>query len=355
MRKLATIQKIISLNPIPDADAIEVAQVLGWKVVVKKGEFKVGDLCVYCEIDSLLPERPEFEFLRNSKFRIRTVKLRGQISQGICFPLSILKQGDWDFDIMKVIPGQNPIYRIRNTKTDLLCDLIEGTDVTEILGIQKYEAPIPAELAGSVKGALPSFFQVTDEDRIQTLPHIPEQYAGKTFIATEKLDGSSCSFYWRNGEFGVCGRNWEYYESPTNSIWKFARHNFIEEKLGDLGRNLALQGEIIGEGIQKNRYKLKGQTVRFFRVFDIDKYEYLPYEEMIELIKNFKLETVPILDMNYILPATVDEILAYAQGKSVLNPQIEREGVVFVRYEERNQGRLSFKAISNKFLIDNKE
>jgi RNA ligase (TIGR02306 family) len=359
MRKLATIQKVISLNPIPDADAIEVAQILGWKVVVKKGEFKVGDLCVYCEIDSLLPERPEFEFLRNSKFRIRTVKLRGQISQGICFPLSVLKQGDWDFGIIKINPHEaKNIACIRNTKTDLLCggiELVEGANVTDVLGIEKYEAPIPAELAGDAKGALPSYFQVTDEDRIQILPHIPEQYCGKSFIATEKLDGSSCSFFWRNGEFGVCGRNWEYKESPTNSMWKFARQNYLEEKLGVLGRNLALQGEIIGEGIQKNRYKIKGQTVRFFRVFDIDKYEYLPYDEMIALIKELKLETVPVLDINYILPATVDEILAYAQGNSALNPQTGREGVVFVRYEKSNQGRLSFKAISNKFLLDNKE
>lgn len=358
MRKLATIQKVLSLSPIPDADAIEVAQILGWKVVVKKGEFKVNDLVVYCEIDSLLPERQEFEFLRNSKFRIRTIKLRGQISQGICFPLTILKQGDWDFGLIRMPIGEEPIACIRNTKTDLLCggiELVVGTDVTEILGITKYEAPIPAELAGDAKGALPLYFQVTDEDRIQILPHIPEQHAGKTFIATEKLDGSSCSFYWRNGEFGVCGRNWEYYESPTNSMWKFARQNYIEEKLGVIGRNLALQGEIIGEGIQKNRYKIKGQVVRFFRVFDIDKYQYLPYDEMIALIAELKLETVPVLDMNYVLPSSVDEILAYAQGKSVLNPQAEREGVVFVRFEESNQGRLSFKAISNKFLIDNKE
>ena len=290
-RKLATIQKIINLEPIVGADLIEHATILGWKVVVKKGEFAINDLVVYCEIDSLLPERPEFEFLRKDKFRIRTVKMKGVISQGICFPLTVLKQGDWDFGIIKVIPDQNPIYCIRNTKTKLLCggiDLVEGTDVTKVLGIQKYEAPIPAELAGDAKGALPSFFQVTDEDRIQILPHIPEQHAGEAFIATEKLDGSSCSFYWRNGVFGVCGRNWEYYESPTNSMWKFARQNFIEEKLGNIGRNLALQGEIIGEGIQKNRYKIKGQTVKFFRVFDIDKYEYLPYDEMVELIKSFK-------------------------------------------------------------------
>ena len=347
MRKLATIQRITNLSPIPDADAIEVAQILGWKVVVKKGEFHVGQVCVYCEIDSLLPEREEFEFLRNSKFRIRTVKLRGQISQGIAFPLDILN-----------INTRWHIEELERTRLILhdLADSPIGIDVSEELGITKYEAPIPAELSGDAKGSFPSFMIITDEDRIQILPHIPVEYAGQKFVATEKLDGSSGSFYWKNGEFGVCGRNWEYYESPTNSFWKYARHNFLEEKLGELGRNLALQGEIIGEGIQKNRYKLKGQTIRFFRMFDIDKYEFLPYEEMIDIIVNqFKLETVPVLDWNYILPPTVDEILAYANGKSVLNPLTEREGVVFVRHEVKNQGRLSFKAISNDFLIKNKE
>lgn len=350
MRKLATIQKILSLNPIPDADAIEVAQILGWKVVVKKGQFNVGDLVVYCEIDSLLPKREEFEFLKSSNYRIRTIKLRGQISQGICFPLDVLPEAlKWHIEELQKT-GYVPALSVLGA-----VDSAVGLDVTDVLGIEKYEAPIPAELAGDAKGAKPSFFPVTDEDRIQILTHIPLEYGGQPFIATEKLDGSSCSYYWNNGVFGVCGRNWEYYESLSNSIWKFARHKYIEEHLGELGRNLALQGEIIGEGIQKNKYKLRGQSVRFFRIFDIDKYEFLPYEEMIDIINQFKLETVPVLDWNYILPPTVDEILAYAQGKSVLNPQTEREGVVFVRHELSNQGRLSFKAISNKFLIDNKE
>lgn len=359
MRKLATIQRILNISPIPDADAIEVAQVLGWKVVVKKGQFNVGDLVVYCEIDSLLPKREEFEFLKSSNYRIRTVKLRGQISQGICFPLEILNNNT-----------QRHIEELEKTRltfhtlqtiiplTVSVQDLAinpEGYDVTEELEIEKYEAPIPAELAGNAKGGFPGFMMITDEDRIQILPHIPDMYAGQPFVATEKLDGSSGSYYWKNGEFGVCGRNYEYYESPTNSFWKFARQNFLEEKLGVIGRNLGLQGEIIGEGIQKNKYKLKGQTVRFFRMFDIDKYEFLPYDEMIKIISELKLETVPILDWNYILPNNVDEILAYAQGKSVLNPQAEREGVVFVRHELKNQGRLSFKAISNKYLMKNEE
>ncbi|MFW6246855.1 MAG: hypothetical protein ACOC22_01620 [bacterium] len=180
MRKLASIQRISNISPIPDADAIEVAQVLGWKVVVKKNQFKVNDLVVYCEIDSLMPDRPEFEFLRKNKFRIRTIRMRGQISQGICFPLDILpKHTQWHIEEME----KARISGIHGAKG------VEGMDVTDILNIEKYEPPIPAELAGEVKGAIPSFLIKTDEDRIQILPEIPAKYGGLQFVATEKLDG----------------------------------------------------------------------------------------------------------------------------------------------------------------------
>lgn len=145
MRKLASIQKIKDVQPIQGADTIEVASVLGWKVVVKKGEFQVGNLMVYCEIDSILPEKPEFEFLRNKNFRIRTIRLRGQVSQGICFPLSVLPT---NFEIE------------------------EGKECTEVLEIIKYEPPIPASLSGIVKGTFPSFIPKTDETRVQVLQEL---------------------------------------------------------------------------------------------------------------------------------------------------------------------------------------
>lgn len=138
-RKLATIETILSINPIPDADNIEVATIRGWNVVIQKNQYNVGDVCVYCEIDSVLPQNPEFEFLRPRGFRIRTIKLRNQYSQGIIFPLSILPEGEY----------------------------LIGDDVTDIIGIVKYEAPIPAELNGIMKGDFPSHSIKTDEDRIQ--------------------------------------------------------------------------------------------------------------------------------------------------------------------------------------------
>jgi RNA ligase (TIGR02306 family) len=166
MRKLASIQKIKSLEPIEGADAIEKATVLGWQLAVKKGEFKVGDLAVYCEIDSLLPDRPEFAFLKPRGMRIRTIRLRGQVSQGICFPLSILPED---------IEPQ------------------EDMDVTEILGITKYEPPIPAYLSGKVKGKFPSFIPKTDETRVQVLQKVLDKYQGISCYVSEKLDGSSAT------------------------------------------------------------------------------------------------------------------------------------------------------------------
>jgi len=168
MRKLASIQRIKSLERIDGADAIEKATVLGWQLVVKKGEFNVGDLCVYCEIDSQMPDRPEFEFLKPRGMRIRTIRLRGQVSQGICFPLSILPEG---------------------------ITLGEGADCTDVLGISKYEPPIPACLNGIVKGAFPGFIPKTDETRVQVLQHILDEFEGARCYVTEKLDGTSCTFY----------------------------------------------------------------------------------------------------------------------------------------------------------------
>lgn len=170
------------------------------------------------------------------------------------------------------------------------------------------------------------------------------------FVNNILVHNSSSSFYWYKGEYGVCSRKLDLIEDDKNSMWKFARENKLFEKLGKLNKNLVLQGEIIGENIQSNKYKLKGQTVRFFRIKDIDSNEYLPYDKMEELIHQLDLETVPILDWEYVLPSSIDEILEYATAKSMLNPDTIREGVVFVLYDPKYQGRVSFKAISNDFI-----
>lgn len=327
MRQLASIQKIKHLEAIENAEAIERATVLGWQLVVKKGEFQVGEMCVYVEIDAILPEKPEFEFLRPRNFRIRTIRLRGQISQGICFPLSVLPEG---------------------TAVE------EGADVTDLLGITKYEPPMPAQLAGVAKGLFPSFIPKTDETRVQVLEGLLQQYAGTTCFVTEKLDGSSATFYWKDGVFGVCSRNLELIESADNSYWEFARQRNLPEKMAQLGKNMAIQGEIVGEGIQKNKYKLRGVTVFFFNAFDIDAYRYLDFEDFLDTMATLGLETVPVLDHEFVLNPDIPALVEYAVGRSVLNADAHREGVVIRPLREqtaRNLGRVSFKAINPEFLL----
>ena len=348
-RKLATIQRIAALHPIEGADFLERAEIRGWQVVVKKDDFKAGDLCVYCEIDSLMPERPEFEFLAPRKYRIKTTKLRGQVSQGIAFPLSILPMSvSWleTPDGLAVEPFAGAGF----------FDPI-GVNVTEILGVIKYEEPIPACLGGTALGRFPSHSIKTDEERIQNLTEIFPEYKKYTWIATEKLDGTSGTYFINNEIFGVASRNLELKENETNSFWSVARKLNLEYKMrlfmASHGlTSLTLQGELVGEGVQKNKYRLKGQDVRFFRIFDPVKYTFFSYEEFIVALDEMGLTSVPIIDDDFTLPETVHELILYADGRSQLY-ETAREGVVFVAKDpaEKYQGRLSFKVISNKFIL----
>jgi len=333
-RKLATIRKISIIEPIEGADKIELATVDGWKVVIAKDVgHKVGDLVVYCEIDSFLPIRDEFEFLRKSSykkisdgsegFRLKTIRLRGQISQGLILPISVIADEQ---------------------------SLIEGTDVTSKLGIVKYEPPVPAELSGKVRGLFPSFLKKTDEERIQNLLQSYESFKNETFYVTEKLDGSSATYYLRNGEFGVCSRNLDLIETDGNTFWKVSRELDLENKLKKLGDNLSLQGELIGEGIQGNPYKIKGQTVRFFNMYDIELGEYFSISKMLINLDIMNLNSVPVLYMNFKLPSTVQDLLDFADSKSELNKDFDREGIVIRTHDKK----ISFKVISNKFLLNEK-
>ena len=351
MRKMATVRKIDSIRPIPDADAIECAVIGGWTVVVKKGEFKPGDLAVYVEIDAWVPteiapflskgqEPKEFEGIKGE--RLRTVKLRGQLSQGLLLPLSVPfeKAGDTGF---------------LHTSED---DFYEGEEVSEILGIVKYEAPIPAQLAGEVKGMFPGFIPKTDQERVQNLSNELEVWRaeGNFWEVTEKLDGSSMTVYIRDGEIGVCSRNLELKRNKDNSLWKAVANQGIEEML--IGYNafdsefaVALQGELIGEGIQGNPYKLKGQKFYIFDIYDIAAGRYYTPKERSKFIKETGLAHVPVMDTGGLLQdIDMEGILLGAEGKSDLNNQTEREGLVF----KREDGKESFKVISNRFLLRDK-
>lgn len=337
MRQLATIQKISNVVHHPNADALDICTVLGWKVVTKRDEFKAGDYCVYCEVDSVLPKRPEFEFLAPRNYRIRTVKLRGEISQGICFPLSIL--GD-EYFLGLTSYGQ-PYY----------VEPKIGDEVTDILDIVKYEPPIPANLGGKVRGNFPSFLFKTDETRIQSIPEIIDTLDGVSMYVTEKLDGSSSTFYLKDGQFGVCSRNWDLDETDDNSFWRVARREGIEDKLCQAGINVSIQGELMGEGVQKNKLGLKDVHFFAFQVYDIDSGRYYDYDEFVDFCNTFGFKTVPIIDADFKTLGSVDEYVEYVTRNSSINPSVNAEGFVFRAKTTPSTGRISFKCINPNFLL----
>lgn len=228
-------------------------------------------------------------------------------------------------------------------------DPVEGLDVTQLLGIQKWEAPIPAQLAGEVRGDFPSFIPKTDQERVQNLVDALDDWnaEGLTFEVTEKLDGASMTVYVYNEDEGVCSRNWNLCETQSNSLWKVCRQQQLIERLRQSDRNLALQGELVGEGIQGNPYEIKGQQFFLYDVYDIDLGTYFTPLERQTFCFEFDINHVPVRGtFNYTLD--VQSLLELAEGKSVLNDKTEREGLVF---KCELDPHISFKAISNKFLL----
>lgn len=345
MRKLASIQRIKNIEPIEGADAIEKATVLGWSVVVKKGEFKTGDFCVYFEIDSLLPDEPRYGFLKKSswnqrynKIRLKTIKLRGQISQGLALPISSFPE--INFSVMN-----------------------EGDDLTETIGVEKYEPIIPASLGGDVnKFTWP--IEKTDEERIQSNP---ESYLssinGKSYYITIKLDGTSASYMLCKQDdgpdiqFHACSRNYSLRYKEDNTIWQIAEKYDIERKLKDYlvhtEQMLAIQGEVVGPGIQANKLNLSEHKFYVFNVIDVETKQRKSYDYCRSFCAANGLDFVPVMEegeeFSY---QTLDEMLKLSEGKYKEHiPEAvakqEREGIV-VRSKDQS---ISFKVINNKFLL----
>ena len=254
------------------------------------------------------------------------------MSQGICFPLFVLPPG---------APTE------------------EGADVTELLGVLKWEPPLSIGMGGTVKGSFPGFLPKTDETRVQVLETVLVRHRGKTFYVTEKLDGTSFTAFLRQGEFGICSRNlWMDEADETNVLVRVARALRLEDKLRSarerLGFDLAIQAEVIGPGIQKNKYGLPAVTLRVFNVLNVDAYQLLDHAAMLATLDELELESVPQLG-TIVLDHSVDALVAFAEGSSVLNPKTQREGVVLrpfaEEYDEDIGGRLSFKVINPKFLL----
>lgn len=365
-RKLVTVRKIAAVDPIEGADAIEVATVDGWKVVVKKGDFKPGDDCVYFEIDSFLPDGDaRWQFLvdksprmldGNKGHRLRTIKLRGQVSQGLVLPASEFH------DLSEV-----------------------HEDIAEYLRVVKWEPPLSPQLAGQAKGFFPSFIRKTDQERCQNLaPFIfgydpievpatdlyhahtkPARASRDTlYEVTLKLDGSSATFFEHLGEVGVCSRNLQLKvneENAGNAFVKMLVESGLQTVLTEFIRSFAIQGELMGPGIQGNREGFKENHLFIYDIWDIEKQEYLSSEArqtMVKTLWNLGVDSnivhhVPVLanattldDLDLYM---VNDLLTFAEGPSLKHPV--REGVVFKRVD----GGFSFKAISNAFLLKEKD
>ena len=350
--KLASVQKVLKVTPIEGADLIEVATVLGWNIVVKKNEYKEGDLCCYIQIDTVVPELPEYEFLRERKFRVRTIKLRGQLSQGLIVPLP---KGKWD----------------------------EGDDATEVIGVKKYEKPdnnperierpkapklwykkiiyflkynyiykwFP-NLLPKLRSPFPKeLVSITDEERIQNIPKVLEQYKGKEFVVSYKLDGSSITIIHNRGKFRICSRRFELHDKKNDWYKVFESVNFKDEILKLVKHfntnNIIVQGEAIGK-FNGNHHNLQKEQIRLFNIY-VDGVR-LSQDKFIEVCLANNIPHCPMYK-KITLNHSMDEILKVSEIKDVLNPSVDAEGLVWRCVD----GSLSFKVINNKYLLKNKE
>lgn len=340
-RKLATIEAVGEITPIPDADLIEVVRIRGgWNVVVQKNQFTTGERVVYFEIDSFLDiTDPRFAFLAPrgvstdpvgaKGHALKTARLRGVYSQGLAIPLA-------DFP-------------------ELDQDLPAGADVTDTLGIVKWDPPLPPELAGSACGWLPDWIPVTDAERIQNIPDVLAE--DRDWVPTEKLDGCSTTFYIdpaADVRAGVCSRNVDLFPTDGNALWAMARKLQVHNLLTRLfpGQRVALQGETFGAGIRGNPLRLPGQEFRAFSLYVGDRE--CPRRSWPAEIAAL---SVPILRLPF--PATVEQALADVE---TLNSAIalvrKAEGVVWRRADVADAylpgGQIvcaSFKAISQRYLL----
>ncbi len=345
MRKLASVQRIWSIEPIEGADRIELAHVLGWQCVVNKGQFQPMDLGVYFEIDSFLPIRPEFEFMRNSSykktdimgegFRLRTQRFRGQLSQGLLLPLSQFPE----------IPAEAEL----------------GEDVTELLGVKKWEIEERVSTGGTVIGTLPYDIPHTDETRIQAEPELIREFAGLEYYISTKMDGSSHSVGIDENGFHVTGHNFEYKDDGKSSFYELVKDRNYREKLEAYAQEnhlttLTVQGELCAPGIQKNRLRLAKPEWYVFTIRMNGKRVGL--SDMLAICEALGMEHVPIEEVGMDLPSkypTVEALLERADGEY---PNSGRKEGFVIRPTEPVfcpliSASLSMKVVSNKYLLKN--
>lgn len=372
-RKLASVQRIKAIEAIEGADRIVKASVLGWHCVTQKSNnFKPGDLCVYFEVDSLIPlSNPSFSWLADPKkldqthHRLKTIRLKGQIAQGLILPLSALS--------VETHNGKLIFTDVVGEGGALVMEVEEGTDLTEVLGITKYEDPIPECNINFVAGGWPFFLAQTDETRVQVLDKVIEAYKGTTVAATEKIDGTSFTCFYYTDEqadrlglpikaednekkytLGVCSRKLQLKRNPDSAYWKMVEKYNLEEKLVKYGKPLAIQGEMFGPSIQDNKLKRVTTDLAVFNVFDLESRTYLSREEFYEFCAAQGLTPAPEVYEPFVLDQSVDQLVTRATIRSKLNPEVWAEGIVIRAVNEtewKGLGRSSFKVINPEFQL----
>jgi RNA ligase (TIGR02306 family) len=334
MRALATIQEIRTIDPIENSDFLELAHVLGWGCVVNKGAFRPGDRAVYFEVDSFLPVEERYEFLRKTSFRdnpdngagfrIKTLRLRGQLSQGLLLPLS---------------------------KFPELAEFGIGDDVTEPLGIKKWYIPEVGTGSGTSIGDRPYGIPASDEIRVQSAPDLLARLQGEPYYITTKMDGTSGIVYCIDGKIGCCSRNHEIKDEADALYWVPVYKYGLKEKLAAMGKNVVLTGEICGPGIQKNKLRLAEHEWYIFDCKDWDTGVYIPYDEMVERCDVLGIPTVPLEEEGDAFAYTLEQLLEMAKGKYPSG--LDKEGIV-VRHRSEPH-KISFKVLNNDALLKEKD
>jgi RNA ligase (TIGR02306 family) len=318
-RGLVFLGMVIDLEQIPNAENLLKATVVcgkggKWVSPVRKEDFKIGDKCNVYLPDSIVPPTEDFEFMRKYHFRVRPMRFRGCPSECLIMPYEY--------------------------------GAIVGDDVTSEAGVTKYEKTIPACMAGTVLGKFPAFIPKTDEQNFQAVPHILEYMTGRRYYATEKVDGTSCTVYYKNGHFGVCSRNLELVEDDNNVYWKVAKRYNLQEKLPRMGE-YAIQMEIVGPGIQGNPMGLRGCEARVFDVINLTENRYFNWLDLDKFC--IDLEITPVSLICYGMPFMMnhDQLQAFVESK-VYENGTPVEGVVFrtIEPEWLLNNRASFKVLN---------
>jgi len=284
MKKLASIQKIHSIQKHPNADTLSIAKVLQWPIVIKTGDFVENELIVFIQIDSIVPENETFEFMRKNNFRVWNAKFKKCSSQGLVMPLSILSAGDYK----------------------------EGDDVTEILGVIKFEKPEP--IVAEAVGHFPThIIPITDEDNLLNNPDVMKEFVGEEVYLTGKADGSSCTVILKDGQFKVCSRRLE--QKKGTGFWAIIDSLKIEQNLRRLDYdNIALQMEVVGPGIQNNRMGLKERSVRVFNVRSIGTGDWYSWDSIKTICNSLEIPTVEFIARWKFEKTTIDELQNTANG-----------------------------------------